>query len=147
MQQNDEQVRSGHLINVRKLAALDIIFHGNKLILIEFLLSVFICSILGLFFLFFIGNHTFTSLLLGIGFSGIAINYVPLLFYAFHMLHRDKAAHVLEREMMDLKHYGRKYTLQSLFLILVPFALALLALYQGVVHLLLTRRQILTAKK
>jgi hypothetical protein len=49
MAQHEENIlKSGRVINVRKLAALDIVFHGPKFILIEFGLGVFGCAALGI---------------------------------------------------------------------------------------------------
>ncbi len=57
------------IINIRKLAALDIAFHGPKFILIEFALGVFGSAALGLFSLYF-GlfhgpNHSLFAVFLG----------------------------------------------------------------------------------
>ena len=56
-------------INVRKLAALDIVFHGPKFILIEFALGVFGCAALGLFStyfgLFHGPNHSLFAVIMG----------------------------------------------------------------------------------
>src|SRR5215831_14066557 len=67
---NDPNVAQHNtFINIRKLAALDIAFHGPKFILIEFALGVFGCAALGLFSLYF-GllrdlNHSLFAVFLG----------------------------------------------------------------------------------
>jgi hypothetical protein len=68
------------VINIRKLAALDIAFHGPKFILIEFALGVIGCAALGLFSLYF-GlfhgpNHWLFSIIMGCFLLWIALNYV-----------------------------------------------------------------------
>lgn len=83
------------VINIRKLAALDIAFHGPKFILIEFALGVFGCATLGLFSLYF-GlshglDHSLFAVLMGCFLLWIALNYVPLLIYAMSIAKHNNA--------------------------------------------------------
>ncbi|GCE14868.1 hypothetical protein [Tengunoibacter tsumagoiensis] len=127
---DDKPINNKGVINVRKLAALDIVFHGMKMIMVEFLAAVLVCAGLAVLLLFFISSHTLSNTLLGLYFLGVALNYLPLLSYALLIRTRDQAANVAERELKDVDHYGRRYSLQSILLILIPYALALLALSQ-----------------
>ena len=119
-------------INIRKLAALDIAFHGPKFILIEFALGVIGCAALGFFSLYF-GlfhgpNHSQFAVMMGCFLLWIALNYVPLLIYAIsivrHQSARQEAAYELER-----REYAGKYLRQST-LLLIPLAIPTLAVYQ-----------------
>ena len=47
-QQEENILKSGRVINIRKLAALDIVFHGPRLILAEFVFTVVVCAALGI---------------------------------------------------------------------------------------------------
>jgi hypothetical protein len=132
-QQQENIIKSGRVINVRKLAALDIAFHSPKFILIEFGLGVFGCAALGLFSIYF-GflhgpNYSLFTTILGCFLLWVALNYVPLLLYAISIV-RHKSAHqevAFELEYKD--RYAGKYTLQSA-LLLVPLAMPILAGYQ-----------------
>src|SRR5215472_12349054 len=94
---NDPNVAQHNtFINIRKLAALDIVFHGPKFILIEFALGVFGCAALGLFSVYY-GLlhgpvHSPLAIILGCYLLGVALNYVPLLLYAISIV-RQKSAH------------------------------------------------------
>ena len=85
-QQQERMSKSGGVINVRKLAALDIVFHDPTFILIEFGLGVFGCAALGLFSLYFglfhSPNPSLFAALMGCVLLWVALNYVPLLLYA-----------------------------------------------------------------
>jgi hypothetical protein len=121
------------VINIRKLAALDIAFHGPTFILIEFALGVLGCAALGLFSLYF-GlfhgpNHTLFAVLMGCFLLLIALNYVPLLIYAISIV-KHKSAH--QEVVYELEHrdkYAGKYLRQST-LLLIPLAIPTLAVYQ-----------------
>jgi hypothetical protein len=120
-------------INIRKLAALDIAFHGPKLILIEFALGVIGCAALGLisiyFGLFHGLNHSLFAVIMGCFLLWIALNYVPLLLYAISII-RHKSAH--QEVAYELEHkdkYAGKYLRQST-LLLIPLAVPALAVYQ-----------------
>lgn len=134
MKKQDEQSNNTWLINVRLLAALDTSFHGVKLIVTEFLVAVLLCLAVAVFLLFFTPKHTFMSMLLGLYSLGVALNYVPLLYFALLIGTRDRAIREIEQEMGDPARYVHRYSLQSILFILVPFALAILAFYQFIAH-------------
>ncbi len=121
------------IIQIRKLAALDIVFHGPKFILIEFALGVFGCAALGLFSLYF-GlfhgpNYSLFAVILGCYLLSIALNYVPLLLYAISIARHNSAQREVAYELEHKDRYAGKYLLQSA-LLLVPLAVPALAIYQ-----------------
>lgn len=116
-------------IKVRKLAALDIFFHGATFILVEFALAVFLCAALGLFILR-VSNHSPVMVILAGLFLGIALNYIPLLLYAIRIVKSKSAQQVAAFELEHKEKYAGKYMLQSILFLLIPFAMFLLAVYQ-----------------
>lgn len=119
----------GAIINVRKLVALDIVFHGPVFIIGEFALAVVGASVLGLFSIFFFLSRGAYPILVGCSLLGMALNYVPLLFYAIAIVRRKSAREEVAFEVEHKGKYVRRYTLQSL-LLLVPLLVFFLALYQ-----------------
>lgn len=121
------------IINVRKLAALDIVFHGPTFILIEFALGVFGCAALGLFSIYF-GlfhgpDHSPFAVFMGCFLLWVALNYVPLLIYAISIVRHKSAHQEVTYELEHKDRYARKYTHQSIILLL-PLAVPALAMYQ-----------------
>ncbi|HWZ17209.1 MAG TPA: hypothetical protein VNW73_00275 [Ktedonobacteraceae bacterium] len=121
------------IINIRKLAALDIAFHGTKFILIEFALGVLGCAALGLFSLYF-GlfhgpNHSLFAVTMGCFLLWIALNYVPLLIYAISIVKHKSAHQEVAYELENRDKYAGKYMRQST-LLLIPLAIPTLAVYQ-----------------
>jgi hypothetical protein len=121
------------VINVRKLAALDIVFHGPKFILIEFALGVIGCAALGLFSMYF-GlfhgpNHSLFAVIIGCVLLWIALNYVPLLIYAISIVRYKSAQQEVAYELEHRDKYAGKYLRQST-LLLIPLAVPALAFYQ-----------------
>jgi hypothetical protein len=122
-------------INIRKLAALDIDFHGSKLILAEFAGTVILSGGLGIFSLFgFFSNpsHPLFTIILGLVLCWIALNFVPLLLYAISIVRQKSAQQEVAFELEHKEIYVRKYTLQSIWLLLLPFLLPILAVYQEI---------------
>ena len=133
MAKNIDQKPADTMINIRKLAALDIAFHGPKFILVEFALGVFGCAALGLFSLYF-GlfhgpNHSLFSILLGCFLLWIALNYVPLLIYAISIARHNSVQQEVAYELEHKDIYAKKYAIQST-LLLVPLVVPALAVYQ-----------------
>jgi hypothetical protein len=118
------------IINVRKLVALDIVFHGPVFIIGEFALAVVGASALGLFSIFFFLARGAYPILVGCYLLGMALNYVPLLLYAIAIVRRKSAREEVAFEVEHKGKYVRRYTLQSLLLLLVPLLVFFLALYQ-----------------
>jgi hypothetical protein len=124
-------MRHNSMINVRKLAALDIVFHGPKFILIEFALAVFICGSIGLLILHD-ANHSPLMIILGSFFLGVSLNYIPLLLYSINIVKHKSAQQEVAYELEHKDSYAGKYTLQSIILLVTPLAMLLLAVYQNV---------------
>ena len=125
------------VINVRKLAALDIVLHGPKFILIEFGLGVFGCAALGLFSTYlglFPGpNHSLFAAIMGCFLLWVALNYVPLLLYAMSIVRHKSAQQEVAYELAHKDKYAVKYTMQSA-LLLIPLAMLILAVYQETIE-------------
>lgn len=134
LRQENDRITKETFINIRKLAALDIVFHGSKLILAEFALGVVFCGVLGVFSLFaFFRNpsHPLFIVMLGVFLCWIALNYAPLLLYAISITRRKSAELEVAFELEHKDVYARKYTLQSALLVL-PLVVPILALVQEV---------------
>lgn len=120
------------IINIRKLAALDIAFHGPKLILGEFAFGVILPASLGVLSVRagFSGAHVnLWYSLLGCCLLCIALNYLPLLLYAISIARRGSAQEEVAFELAQKERYARKYSVQSLLLVL-PLVVPILAIYQ-----------------
>jgi len=121
------------IINVRKLAALDIAFHGYRFILIEFGGGVLICLALGLWLTsiaFPLSQNTGPlRLVTGIYIISLAMNYTPLLIYAILIARRTSAQQEVAAELAERDRYARMYGVQQA-LLLVPLAIPILALVQ-----------------
>jgi hypothetical protein len=115
------------VINVRKLAALDIAFLGPKLILAEFSLGIFLSAAIGLLTLK--RSHSGWQILLGGYLLTLAVNYVPLLLYAIAIVRHRSAQIEVAHEVADRNRSFRRYRRQSL-LLLIPFAVPILAFAQ-----------------
>ncbi len=101
------------LISVRKLAALDIVFHGPKLILVEFAVGLGLTAALGLWFLYRglapDPNHSLVIAVLGGGLLGIGLNYVPLLLYAIQIVRRRSAQADAALELAHPETFQKMY--------------------------------------
>lgn len=121
------------IINIRKLVVLDIVFHGPKLILAEFAFGMILLGALGLALTyagFVIGHFRVPWVaLLGCYMLLLAINYVPLFVYALRIVRGGSAREEVAFELTQKERYGRKYTVQSL-LLLLPLVVPLLAITQ-----------------
>jgi len=133
--QEQQTTKKEIIINIRKLAALDLVFHGSRFILAEFSVGVILCGGFGLFSLFaFFRNpsHPPFMIIVGLALSWIALNYVPLLLYAISIVRRKSAQQEVVFELEHKEIYARKYTLQSLWLLLLPLVVPLLSLVQEI---------------
>jgi hypothetical protein len=88
-----------HVVNPRKLAAIDIVFLGSKLIIAEFAGGVLLCVALGMFVLF--RGHSFWQFILGLYLISLGINYVPMLFYAVAITRGRSARAEMGDELRD----------------------------------------------
>ena len=133
-QQPSNGIDRDTFINIRKLAALDIVFHGTRLILAEFIVAVVVPGVFGplaLFAFFHNPAHPFAQLFVGCVFSWIAINYVTLLLYTISIIRRKSAEREVAFELEHKDYYARKYTTQS-FLLVLPLVVPVLAVVQEI---------------
>jgi uncharacterized membrane protein len=114
-------------MNVRKLAALDIVFHGPKLILVEFAIGVLLPLAIGILFLS--RGHSRLVFIFGLYMLALGMNYLPLLLHAISIARSGDAAAEVSHELSKGRQSARKYQVQSL-LLLIPFAVPVLALIQ-----------------
>ena len=117
------------LIEVRKLAALDMAWLGTRLVLAEFALGVVLPAALGTLFLGLgLARHAelYHWLVLGgIWLLTIAANYVPLFLYAVVLAR----AGTVQEEAQAARPHIRRYVLQQA-LILVPLSVLALSVAQ-----------------
>jgi hypothetical protein len=114
-------------MNPRKLAAIDIVFLGSKLIIGEFATGVLLSAALGIFVLF--RGHSVWQVALGLYFISLGINYVPMLAYAVAITRQQSARAEFGDELKDEHRAMAKYRRQSV-LLLVPLLVPILALVQ-----------------
>ena len=112
-------------INPRKLAAIDIVFLGSKLIIAEFASGVLLSAALGGFVLF--RSHSLKQTAIGLYLISLGINYVPMLMYAVAISLAGRARAELGDELADRRQAMAKYRRQSLWL-LIPFAIPIIAI-------------------
>ncbi len=110
------------MINLRNLAAIDIVFLGYKFVLAEYAIGAFFSAALGLFVLF--RSHSFWQAVLGIYLICLGINYIPMLAYTLSIANKQSAQAELGAELSDKPAAMSKYRRQSL-LLLVPLFLPL----------------------
>lgn len=115
-------------INLRKLVALDMVLHGTKLIVAEFVLTVALGLVFGLLSL--ARGHALWQIVLGAGLLVLAINYVPLLVFAVLIARKRSAAEEARPELSKGRSEIMRYTRQS-FLLVIPFVVPLLAIRQA----------------
>ena len=106
------------MVDLRKLAAIDIALLGYGLILAEYGFGVIFSLALGVFVL--LRSHGGWQIPLGIYFLCLGLNYVPMLVWAISLGNRQNARAEMKDELADRQGAMRKYRRQSL-LLLVPF--------------------------
>jgi hypothetical protein len=115
------------VIDIRRLAAVDIAFLCSRFILAEFSIGVF--GSLGLGVLTLVRTHSFGGTAFGAYLLCIGINYVPLLLHAVSIVRHGTANQEIADEMPDKRRMFRKYRRQSL-LLLLPLVVPILAIIQ-----------------
>ena len=121
-------VNSGSVIEIRKLAALEVLFLGPKLVLVEYACGVLLSAALGIFVL--ARGHTLWQTLLGVYLICLGLNYLPLLIHAIALRDPKAARGVVEVELADTPKTFSRYRSQSLFL-LVPLLVAIMGVCQS----------------
>lgn len=117
-------------IVVKKLAALDLVYRGERRTILEFGFGVFFLGVVGLAFLLLARDKTVVTTAIGVYLIFLGLNYVPLLAYSVSMAVKKSARREVESELADQEKYRRKYGTQQL-LVLVPLAIDVLAISQG----------------
>ncbi len=116
------------MINIRKLAAVDMTLNGTRFIIAEFAIGSVLPLTLG-FFSIRAGRlgtvQADWEIARGSWLIGIAINYIPLFIYAILIARSGTAK---EEGQPELAHVKR-YSIQQL-IIFIPFLVAVLAIIQ-----------------
>ena len=120
---------AGRFIEVKKLAAIDIVYRGQRTILLEFGFGVFFLGILGVAFLLFAHQRTPETTGIGVYLLFLGVNYVPLFAYSISVSLKKSARKEVEYELAHQDVFRKKYGVQQM-LILVPLAIVLLAVIQ-----------------
>ncbi len=128
-QQGFGTTKSEIFINVRKVAALDIVLHGPTFILAEFAVGVFVIAGVSIF-MFFNSTQIWFGLAQSCFFLWLALNYVPLLLYAISIVKHRSAHQEVAYELEHKERYMLKYTLQATLFLFIPLAMPALAVYQ-----------------
>jgi len=115
------------MLNVRRLAAVDLSGLGPKIVIPEFALGVLGCWALGV--LTVLRSRSLEMTALGIALVGVGVNYVPLLIHAIELVRRSAVEAAIADEARDRRALYAKYRKQSLWLLL-PFAVGFAALLQ-----------------
>ena len=108
---------------LKKLAAIDIVFLGYRLVLAEYAFGVLFSVALGCFVL--LRSHSFWQVALGTYFVSLGINYIPMLAFTISLANRENARAELADELTELRRAMSKYRRLSL-LLLVPLSVPLL---------------------
>jgi hypothetical protein len=122
-------VESERFINIRKLAALDIVYRGQRTIMLEFGFGVFFLFILGIVFLLFAQHRTSFTTVVGVYLLFLGLNYIPLLTYSLSISMKKSAQQEVAFELAHQDVYRKKYGIQQI-LILVPLAIITLVVVQ-----------------
>jgi hypothetical protein len=117
-------MRNSAMINLRKLAATDVVFLGFPLILIEYVFGVIFSLLLGSFVL--LRGHSPWQVLLGMYFICLGLNYIPMVLWTLSIRSRKNAREELGDELADPKTAMARFRRQSLALLipLMPVVLA-----------------------
>ena len=115
------------MIDIRRLAAVDIAFLGSRFILAEFSLGVI--GSIGLGVLTLVRTHSLGGTVFGAYLLCVGINYVPLLLHAISLVRDGTANQEIADELPEKRRMFRKYRRQSLFL-LVPLVMPILSIIQ-----------------
>jgi hypothetical protein len=109
----------------RKLAAIDIVFLGYKLVFAEYAFGVLFSMALGIFVLF--RGHSVWQVLLGTYLICLGINYVPMFAYTVSIRNKQNAQTELADELWEKRKAMSKYRRLSV-LLLVPLLVPILML-------------------
>ena len=105
-------------IQMRKLAAIDIVFLGPKFVIAEYALGVLLSIALGIFIL--ARAHSIWPGVLGVYFLCLGLNYAPMLTHAIAIRTKHQATVEMRKELEETRRAMAKYRRVSL-LLLIPF--------------------------
>ncbi|HJZ73029.1 MAG TPA: hypothetical protein VKE51_14890 [Vicinamibacterales bacterium] len=115
------------MVNVRRLAAVDLSGLGPRIIIPEFAVGVLGAPALGV--LTVLRSQSLGMTAFGIALIGLGVNYIPLLIHAIELVRRSAVEAAIADEACDRRALYAKYRRQSLWL-LFPFAVGFAALLQ-----------------
>jgi hypothetical protein len=115
------------VIDIRRLAAVDIASLGSRFILVEFSIGAFGSLSLGVLTL--VRTHSLGGTVFGAYLLCIGVNYLPLLVHAIDLARHGTARQEIADELPEKHRMFRKYRRQSL-LLLVPLVVPILAIIQ-----------------
>jgi hypothetical protein len=122
------------LISIRKLAALDLVFHGPRFVLIEFGGAVALTGTLAALSLRSAltgpGHRVGWEFVFGALLAGIGANYLPLLISAISLVRTGTAREEVAVELEQAQQAQYRYGTQQI-LLAVPFAVAAIAVAQA----------------
>jgi hypothetical protein len=121
------------LISIRKLAALDLVFHGPRFVLVEFGGAVVLTAGLAVLSLrsalYGPGRPVVWEIALGLLLTSIGANDLPLLVSAVSLIRAATARQEVGVELEQAERSQRRYGTQQ-FLLVVPFAVLVIAIAQ-----------------
>ncbi len=116
-------------ISIRKLAALEIVYRGERRVLLEYGSGVFFFGVVGVLFLLYAHQRTPLTTSIGVYVLLLALNYVPLLAFSISLASKRSAKTAVALELEHQETYRRRYGIQQA-MVLIPFAVLLLASIQ-----------------
>jgi len=122
-----ERSTEPRVVNVRRLAAVDLWGLGPKVVIPEFALAALGAPVLGV--LTIVRSTSFSGAAFGIALIGLGVNYVPLLIHSVDLVRRSLVHATIADEASDRHALFAKYRKQSLWLLL-PFVVAIAAAWQ-----------------
>jgi hypothetical protein len=120
------------MINIRKLAAIDMLWLGTRVIVTDYALGIVLPLILGLLSIrsgLFRPIHSAWQTVMGVWLVCIAANYIPLFVYAVLIARGGTVKEEGQPELMRAKRYGLQQVI-----ILIPFLVVIVALLQEAQH-------------
>jgi len=112
-------------MNFRKLAAIDIVFLGYKIVLTEYLCGVLLPVALGV--LSIAKSHSVWQSAVGAYLLCLGFNYTPMLIFALSLANRERAESELGDELGQRREVMARYRKLSV-LLLVPLLVPLVAM-------------------
>ena len=114
------------VIEVRKLAAVDMVWLGQRIVVAEYALGVLLPLALGASSIKAgVAHHIAWQTLLGVWLVTIAANYIPLFLYAWSIMRAGTVEQEGRPELARARRYGAQQTM-----ILVPFLVVGVAFFQ-----------------